>query len=82
MKIIKETKNKTGWEIKLEADNLKYANFKKYCKMYDKYESELFEKRNVCFCGKLMTGLHGQYCNKFKTAIYKRIINNWAKENI
>lgn len=64
-----------------EADRLKYNDFKKYCEMYSQYENEYFDKKDVCFCGKLLTGLHGQYCNKFKTAIYKRIINNWNKEN-
>ena len=39
MKIIKETKNKTQWEIKLEVEHLKYTNFKKYCEMRSKYEN-------------------------------------------
>lgn len=79
MKIIKETKNKTQWEIKLEVEHLKHTDFKKYCEMRSKYENELFEKRDVCFCGKLLTGFHGQNCNRFITAVNKRILNNWSK---
>lgn len=70
---------KTQWEIKLEAEHLKHSDYKKYEAMYSKYENEYLDKRDVCFCGKLLTGFHAMSCLKFQTMINKRIINNWDK---
>lgn len=72
----------TAWQIKLKADELRHQNSKKFDAMYTHFENIVFDKRDICFCGKLLTGTHSYYCNKFKTSIRRRVINNWNKFNI
>lgn len=67
------------WEAQLKAEQLRCQNSGKFDKMYNHFENIMFENRNFCFCGKMLTGLHSTYCNKFKTAVRKRVINNWEK---
>ena len=69
----------TTREVKLKDDELRCQNSRKFDRMYTHFENIVFERTDTCFCGKLLTGLHSQYCNKFKTAVRKRVINNWEK---
>lgn len=69
----------TTWEVQLKAEELRCQSSRKFDEMYTYFENIVFERTNICFCGKLLTGLHSQYCNKFKTSIRKRVINNWDK---
>jgi hypothetical protein len=48
---------------------------KRWTTLWDKYEAELSDSQSMfCICGRLATGLHEQSCNRFKTAVEKKII--------